>query len=242
MNRKLEGARIVVTRPEDGQERLARLLAAEGARVLAFPALEIVPLAAAGPAGVFDAALFTSPAAARLGTPKLGTLPSEVLAPGQGTQTALAEAGVKGVLAPQAGAGIAALLAGLSAKRLAGKRLLYVCGEPANRTSLLALEAAGAKITLFAVYARRAAGKPEPLAGWIRHGEADVIMASSVAAVEALLALPKTGVDRIGWIASSARVAGAIAQAGAKTAATGASAEAEDMLSAAIQWWQSRDT
>lgn len=238
MAKRLEGARIVVTRPAGAQDRLARRLAGAGARVLSFPVLEIVPLDALPPAGEFDCALFASPAAVRHGLPRLaGRLPEKLFAPGEGTRAALAAAGVAGVSAPGSGAGLSALLAALVPDALAGQRLLFVCGRPLNRRSLRALAARGAEVTPFVSYARRAVADLQPLAELIRTGGADVIMASSTAAVAAMADLP--GIAGSVWIASSGRVARAAERAGGRIAAVAAGAGASDMTAAAIRWWQS---
>ncbi len=242
MTKRLEGARIVVTLPAGTQDRLARQLVAEGARVLSFPALEIVPLVATPPAGKFDCALFASPAAVRHGLPQLaGRLPGKLFAPGEGTRAALAAAGAGDAFAPAAGAGLAVLLAGLAPETFAGRRLLFVCGRPLNRRSLRALAERGADVVPFAVYARRATADPRPLADGIRAGGADVIMASSTAAVAAVAGLPGTGAPGLGWIVSSTRVAQAVERSGARVVAVAASAGATDMSAAAIRWWQSED-
>ncbi|MGH8273546.1 MAG: uroporphyrinogen-III synthase [Gammaproteobacteria bacterium] len=237
---ELEGVGIVVTRPDDAEDRLSRRLASEGARVLFFPALEIVPLDPPASDGPFDAALFTSPAAVHHGWPRLvGRFPERLLAPGSGTRAALLAAGASTVRIPARGAGMAALLQSLPADFLAGNHLLVVCGEPLNRKSLDVLAERGAEVTPWPVYARRPCENPHPLSDWIHAGEADVIMASSSAAVTALMKLPKSGVTGIGWIVSSPRVARAAAQAGAEVVATAQSAEARDLSVAAIHWWQS---
>lgn len=240
MTQRLEDARIVVTRAVGVQDRLAQQLAAEGAQVLSFPALEIVPLDASPPAGEFDCALFASPMAVRYGLPRIaGRLPETLFAPGEGTRTALAEAGAGDAIVPATGAGLEALLATLAPETLAGRRVLFVCGRPLNRRSRHALAARGAEVTPFAVYVRRAVTDPGPLADWIRVGGADVIMASSAAAVAAVAGLPGTGATGLDWIVSSGRVARAVERAGARTAAVAASAGAADMTAAAIRWWQS---
>ncbi len=242
MPRRLEGAGIVVTRPAGADDRLARLLAAGGARVLAFPAFSVAPLESPMPAGAFAAALFTSPAAVRFGWPRLtGVRPKLLLAPGGGTRASLAAAGATGIQMPARGAGLDALLDALPADLLAGKRLLLVCGEPLNRASLRKLAARGAEVAPFPVYARRATRNPQPLTAWIRDGEADAIMASSVAAIEALHELLGDNAGRLDWIVSSRRVADAAQRRGTKPLFLAASAGADDMAAAAADWWQAKD-
>ncbi|MGH7056458.1 MAG: uroporphyrinogen-III synthase [Gammaproteobacteria bacterium] len=242
MTRRLDGAGIVVTRPTGAADRLAQLLAAAGARLLAFPAFRLVPIETSVPAGDFDAALFTSPAAVRFGWAHLaGARPKTLLAPGSGTRASLVAAGATEVQIPARGAGLAALLDSLSADWLTGKRLLVVCGEPPNRANLRELEALSAAVTPFPVYARRAAQDARPLSAWIRAGEVDAIMASSVAAVAVLDTLLGENSRKLDWIVSSERVAGEAERRGVKPFAVAASAEAGDMAAAAVHWWQSKD-
>lgn len=143
------------------------------------------------------------------------------------------------MLAPVAGAGIHALLADPRAEVFSGKRLLVICGRPVNGRSLQAVARRCAKSEIYVVYRRRPVTDPEPLAGWLRSGEANAIMASSVAAVDALFALPGMAWGDIAWIASSKRVAHAVARAGSKQVFVSASAKDTDLLAAAVTWWRS---
>lgn len=241
MRRRLEGAGIVVTRPGGTRDRLAVLLAAEGARVLPFPALRLVPQDKPAPAEPMDAILFTSPAAVEFGLPRLKTpLPALRLAPGQGTRAALVEGGMDFVFAPSGGAGLAALLTELPACELAGKSLLVVCGSPVNEANLEVLEEHGARPLVFSAYRRDAVREPRPLKDWLESGAVDVIMASSTAAVKAMTGLADINLQRRDWIASSTRVAETIRAAGGRIATTAASAEADDMAAAAREWWHNK--
>lgn len=239
----LAGARIVLTRPGGKRDDLARRLAAAGAATLHFPALHLVPVRASAPAGRFDLALFVSPAAVRHGLHRLsGGLPDLVAAPGPGTAAALAAAGVTGVVTPDRGTGIAALLDGGALGRLAGHRVLLVCGRPANRRSARLLRAQGATVIPFPVYARRGVEQAEPLAGWLRARGADAIMASSTAAVAALGALPGIDWRRVVWIVSSRRVAAAARRVGGRVGAVADGAGAAEMAAAAAAWWHAGRT
>lgn len=239
MTARLEGARLVLTRPTGPDDALAARLAAAGARVLAFPALRLAALPGAVPPGDFDLAVFVSPAAVMNGYPRVALRPPpRFAAVGAGTARRLAAVSPHPVVAPTAGAGIAALLENPAVGDLRGRRVLLVCGRPLNRRSARALADRGARVTPFAAYARRPASDPEPLAGWIAAGEADAIMVSSVAAVQALGALLGAEFARVAWICSSARVAAAVERAGATPAAVAASAADADFATAAIHWWQ----
>lgn len=239
----LAGARLVLTRPAGGGDGLAARLAAAGAETLRFPALRLVPSAPRPPAGRFDLAVFVSPAAVRFGLPRLArALPAVVAAPGRGTAAALAAAGIAPVVTPDRGTGLAALLDGGALGRLAGRRLLLVCGRPVNRRSARLLRAQGAAVVPFAAYARRGAEAPEPLAGWLRAGRADAIMASSTAAVAALGALPGIDWQRVVWIVSSPRVAAAARAAGGRIGAVAEGAGDAEMAAAAEAWWRAGRT
>lgn len=239
----LAGARIVLTRPAKSSDALARRLAAAGARTLHFPALRLLPVAPRVPAGHFDLAVFVSPAAVRYGLPRLSAgLPPLVAAPGRGTAATLAVAGVAGVVTPDRGTGIAALLDGGALGRLAGRRVLLVCGRPANRRSARVLRAQGAVVVPFTVYTRRGVEAPEPLAGWLRAGEADAIMVSSTAAAAALGALGGMDWGRVAWIVSSRRVAAAARAAGGQVGAVAEGAGDAEMAAAAAVWWHAGRT
>ena len=242
MRPALEGAGIVVTRPGGARDRLATLLEADGARVLPFPALLITRRDEPAPAEPFDAVLFTSPAAVHHGAPRLGALPPMRLAPGQSTREALTGAGIGGVFAPQQGAGLAALLAELTATRLAGKRLLVVCGEPVNQANIAALRERDAEPVVFVAYRRVPVREAQPLDEWLASGAVDVIMASSTAAVRAMSTLANIDLRDRSWIASSERVAEAIRSGGGRIATTAASAEALDMRAAARDWWRQQES
>ncbi len=234
----LARARFVVTRPSAESGGLAEALRDEGADVLEFPAQELAATADEPPAGPFDLAIFTSPAAVVFGRGRLqGNLPACLAAPGQGTARRLREAGLGSAIAPGSGAGLAALLDGPElAGRLSGQRVLVVAGRPLKRHSLEQLEARGARPAGFCAYERRPARDPEPLAGWLARREADAIMVSSVSAVQALMALPDMAWGDIVWIVSSARVAAAVEARGARVGAVAASAETADMVRAAVAW------
>lgn len=236
---RLEGARIVVTRPGARRDELARRLGEEGARVLPFPALHIQPLADTPPTGPFQGILFTSPTAVRCGLPGLPKpLPKLCLAPGQGTRSALAEGGIKAAFAPRGGAGLTPLLAELPGDRLAGLSLMVVTGRPVNEAGLRRLAEHGAKVKVFAAYARQPARTAGPLARWLESGSVDVIMASSTAAVRTMHRLPGIDLRQSAWLVSSERVANAVRNAGSRVVARAASAEAAAMTTAACRWWR----
>jgi uroporphyrinogen-III synthase len=234
----LARSRFVVTRPSAERGSLAEALRAEGAEVLEFPAQELVASGDAPPAGPFDLAIFTSPAAVEFGRERLrGILPARLAAPGQGTARHLRQVGLGVALAPASGAGLAALLDTPElAERLPGQRVLVVAGRPLKRHSLEQLEARGARPVGFCAYERCPARDPEPLSGWLARRQADAIMVSSVSAVQALTALPGMAWGDTAWIVSSARVGAAVEARGGSVGAVAASAETGDMVRAALAW------
>lgn len=237
----LEGARLVLTRPRAQSVQLAGRLAASGAEVLHFPALELTPADTKPPRGKFDLVLFVSPAAVRYGFARVaGRLPARVAAPGQGTAARLVEAGATRVLVPGSGTGIGALLDTGVLGPLSGHRVLLVCGRPVNRGTVAQLRLQGATVSMFCAYERRWVRNAEPLAGWLLHGRADAIMASSVAAVRALTALPGMNWSGVDWIVSSRRVADAVRKAEGKVGAVAEGAGDVELVSAAVMWWRER--
>lgn len=241
----LRGARIVLTRPERDCAPLAKALRGAGARLLFFPALVLQASGDKPPAGPFDLAIFTSPAAVRFGLDRVrDRMPEAVAAPGEGTAERLRSLGVGPAITPPQGAGLAALLEAPALRSLVhGARVLLVCGRPLNRGSVARLRAAGARPEAFCAYERHGAAEPGPLAGWLRGGGADAIMVSSVSAVEALAALAERkglGWNGIEWIVSSPRVADAVAAHGGQVGAMAASAQARALAAAASEWWSSK--
>ncbi|MGH8427686.1 MAG: uroporphyrinogen-III synthase [Gammaproteobacteria bacterium] len=237
---KLEGARLVVTRPTAADDGLAPRLAAAGAEVLHFPAQVIEPLCDPAPSGDFDIAIFTSPAAVAHGFERIADLlPPRLAAVGRGTARRLEAAGAEHVLLPRAGAGLLALLREPELQELAGQRVLLVGGKPLNRRSVLTLTRGGAKVMPWLVYERRPVRRAEPLVEWIRSGEANAIIVSSVAAVVALAALPGVDLGAVAWICSSPRVAGAVERGGGRPSAVADSADDAELAAAATRWWQS---
>ncbi len=242
MSQSLAGARIILTRPEGDSGALAQALRQAGAQTLSFPALTLQPSADAPPVGPFDLAVFASPAAVRFGLDRVrALLPVRVAAPGQGSAECLRAAGVDPVIAPRRGAGLEALFdIPAVGEHLAGARVLLVCGRPFNRRSLNRLAALGARPQTFCSHERQAVTEAQPLAEWLHQGAADAIMASSVAAVEALVALGgRAGLDWSGivWIVSSRQVATAVRAREGRVSAVAASAHAPALVTAASTWW-----
>jgi len=192
----LTGRGIVVTRPREQAEGLARLIAAAGGEPLVFPAIEIEDLADLRPILVvidrldeFDLAIFISPNAvhkalnlvhARRGErgwpPRL-----RVAAVGRGSRRELERQGLQEVLAPAAHADSEALLALPELAQMAGRRVVVFRGEGGRELLGDALAARGARVEYAECYRRvrpRADSAPL-LAAWARGGVHAVTVSSS---------------------------------------------------------------
>jgi len=190
----LAGRGVVVTRPRELAEPLARLLEARGARAILFPAIEIQPLPA--PAALmrlteFDLVTFVSPSAMRVTLATRAPWPPRLAAAvGEGTRRELERAGATAVVAPASGADSEALLAAPQMQDLRGKRALIVRGEGGRTLLAEALAARGARVEHAACYRRVCpkADAAELVQAW-RGGEIDALTVSSAEALDNLIAM-----------------------------------------------------
>ncbi len=191
---RLAGAGVLVTRPMHQGERLARRIEAEGGRAIVFPALEIAdPEDPAAVARIvtrldaFDLAIFISPNAVRRALPAIharGPLPGRLrlVAVGEGTAQALAEAGHPGALAPIGRFDSEALLALPELQAVAGRRIVIFRGAGGRELLGDTLRARGAEVTYAECYRRVApsAADPAPLIARWRAGEVQIVTVTSV--------------------------------------------------------------
>ncbi len=165
-DRPLFGRRIVVTRAREQASALAERLQAEGAEVLEFPAIEIVPPESWGP---LDAAvgriaeyrwiLFTSANGVRFfwerlraaGRDARSLAPARVAAIGPATADALRARGIEPDLVP-AEYKAEGILAALAAEPLAGARVLIPRATEAREALPAELEKRGAKVDVVPAY------------------------------------------------------------------------------------------
>ncbi len=157
--RPLAGLGVVLTRPRAQCEAIAHALESAGARVLVFPALDIVPIALSAESRAALAslpsaslAIFVSANAAEHGVAlarAAGPWPEAAAAAGVGAATAAAlrEAGFARVIAPETGFDSESLLACPAFNDVKGKRILVFRGgrivesfeeRPFEKTSVLA--------------------------------------------------------------------------------------------------------
>jgi uroporphyrinogen-III synthase len=193
---------VVITRPREPAEALARALEREGARAFVFPALAIedlppTPELAAALAGLPTAtlAIFVSAhavekglAAARARGP--WPAPVEVAAVGEATAEALRNSGFAQVISPRERHDSEALLETARLQAVEGENIIVFRGEGGRERLKEGLEARGARVTYAQCYRRvRPETDPAPLlAAWSR-GEVQAVSALSAETLENFVAL-----------------------------------------------------
>ena len=202
----LAGLGVVLTRPRAQCEATAAALESAGARVIVFPALDIVPVALS-PASraVLDGlpaaslALFVSANAAEHGVAvarAAGPWPAPVAVAGVGaaTATALRDAGFAHVIAPAAGFDSESLLACPELSDVRGQRVVIFRGLGGREHLRTTLEARGASVGYVECYRRdRPASDPAALLAALERGEVDAVHAMSAETVDNFLALAGRG-------------------------------------------------
>lgn len=201
------GRGVVVTRPMELAPGLASAIERRGGRAIVFPAIEILELPA--PTALdrlrdYQLVIFVSPSAVRVALRATGGWPPGVAsaAIGTGTRRELERAGVRDVIAPQAGADSEALLAAPEMRDVAGKRVLIVRGEHGRPVLGNALTARGASVEYAECYRRcRPATDPAPLIASWKRGEIDAVSVSSAEGFDNFLAM--TGKDAVHLLAKT---------------------------------------
>ncbi len=203
----LSGLGVVLTRPRAQCEALAAALESGGARVIVFPALDIVPveLSAASRAALASLpqaslAIFVSANAAEHGVAaarRAGPWPVSVAVAGvgQATAAALREAGMANVIAPATGFDSESLLACPELQEVRGRRILIFRGTGGREHLRATLESRGAEVGYVESYRRdRPASDPSALLAALGRGEVDAVHAMSAETVDNFLALAGAGV------------------------------------------------
>ena len=205
---RLQGVRVLVTRPEPAAKRLADAFAAEGAIAACVPAIAIAPVEDRRSAERLHArladvsvAVFTSVNSvdgffALMPDTTGDRLPPVVLAVGRATARALRDRGVAGVHTPSGRFDSEGLLAcpQLQARPVAHRLVALVKGEGGRDLLGRELRRRGAEVIEASVYRRRT---PERLSGMLDgvRESTDVVTATSAEALENLL-------DATPWAAS----------------------------------------
>jgi uroporphyrinogen-III synthase len=202
MTRRLDGLGVVLTRPHRESERLAAILAAEGAHPFLFPALEIEAVAATPKLNAAIAelagarlAIFVSVNAVEQGlaaVTRCGAWPAalRVAAVGDATAEALRTAGFKAVISPRERHDSDALLALGELQAVRGEAIIVFRGEGGRERLKDVLESRGARVVYAECYRRvrpRADATPL-LEAWDR-GEVHAVSALSAETLENFVAL-----------------------------------------------------
>jgi uroporphyrinogen-III synthase len=243
----LAGRGIVVTRPREQAEALARRIRAAGGEPLLFPAIEIRELPDLGPLferidrlDEYDLAIFISPNAVhkalnlvharRAGKRWPGGL--KVAAVGRGSRRELEQQGFTEVIAPASHADSEALLALPDLSAVAGKRVVIFRGDGGRELLGDTLAARGARVEYAECYrrARPVADSAPLLTAWAR-GAVHAVTVSSAEGLSNLFdMLGKLGQQ---WLRSTPlfvphpRVAEAAARLGVREVLVAGASDAE---------------
>lgn len=198
----LDGAAILVTRPEGQADGLCRLIEQAGGEAVRFPALAIRPprdTEAVDHALMdlrdYDLAIFISPNAVRFAlllAQAHGGLPAGpvLAAVGRGTAAALRAQGYRDVLCPAARFDSEGLLALPELQEVRGRRVMIFRGEGGRERLAQGLRERGAEVDHAEVYRRvRPDTDPGPLWQRLEQGRLDLLTATSVDGLQNLLEL-----------------------------------------------------
>ena len=232
---------------------LSRLLEANGALVVRFPALEIracgerrAVSALLAPIDQFDLIVFVSANAVRFGAALLDQRQDLMLAAvGPATARALNQAGYRVGIVPAGGFDSESLLAHPRLLCIAGRRVLIVKGREGRELLEEELERRGATVVVAEVYERRRvlpdAAALDALLARFTTGSIDVITATSLEIGTSLLALATPALrahfERVHWLVPSARVATGLRDQGLQAPLLqAASAEDQALLEELLRW------
>ncbi len=184
----LQGRGILITRPREQAQGLAKLIEAAGGRAILFPAIEIqeVPLPKLAE---FDLAIFVSPTAVKRALAAMKwPQRAKAAALGRGTQRELERHGIKGIIAPDSGADSEALLAVPELQRVAGRRIVILRGEGGRSLLGDTLAARGAHVEYAECYRRvRPQTDSGPLLTAFAKGAVHAVTVSSAEGLENLV-------------------------------------------------------
>lgn len=203
---ELAGVGVLVTRPEQQAEPLVSAIEAAGGRAIRFPAIEVLPLAAAAIEAEAaslrdpDIAIFVSTNAVRHGLAYAAA--PRIAAVGPATAAAIEAAGGHVDIRPQAGFDSEHLLSEPELTNVAGKVVRIIRGQSGRELLADTLRHRGATVEYLAVYTRRV---PQPAAAALtgledawRSGDVDAVTIMSVETLANLVAiLPAACRDRL---------------------------------------------
>lgn len=200
--RRLEGLGVVITRPGQAAAALAAALAAEGARAIVFPTLEIRPVpstpareAALDLLPACPLAIFVSANAVEHGLAAArarGPWPAATRVAGIGEATAerLRNSGFPEVISPAERFDSESLLALPELQAVEGRNIIVFRGEGGRERLKEALEARGARVTYAECYRReRPRSDPREVAAALEKGEVQAVSALSAESLVNFVAL-----------------------------------------------------
>jgi uroporphyrinogen-III synthase len=236
----LAGKRILVTRPKEQAEGLARRIREAGGEPVCEPAIEILRLEDPAPFQAlarrlqeFDVAIFVSRNAVKAALELLGDRPwpqrLRVATVGQGSREELERAGFAGVIAPAAQSDSEALLALPELAEVRGRRIVILRGEGGRELLGQELAARGASVEYAACYRRVVPEGSGMLRAW--SGGVDAVTVSSAEGLANLLAmLGEAALGKLRGIplfVPHARVAAAARQRGLEQVIVAGAADAQ---------------
>lgn len=240
MAKTLQGAEVVITRPQPEGERLAKAIAeADGTPLLA-PLVEIEDTPAVEKPPSRDLWIYVSRNAVRAAC-RQGHLPptqATVLAIGPGTAEELHAFGVKVDAKAPPPYTSESLLSLSELQAVEGKQIVLVCGEGGRDCLMENLTKRGASVSRFEVYRRRPPkGETlKKLRSWLAAGE-KLIVVTSGEILETLFRETQIAVHHPLFVVSP-RLVEKARKRGFREVVRAASAREEDLLKALSEWWK----
>jgi uroporphyrinogen-III synthase len=251
----LAGVRVLVTRPREQAENLARLIEARGGEAIRFPVIEIAEprdtralLAVIDRLKEFAMAIFISPNAVNRAMTLIlarGGLPetTRVACVGRGSARELQRYGVDTAIVPADRFNSEALLDLPELHRVSGKRIVIFRGEGGRELLGDTLKARGAYVEYAECYRRL---RPDTDATPLRHrwerGEIDIVSVTSVDGLRNLFdMIGATGRPRLlrtPVVVVSERMAQICRELGFQTGARVAATAGDEAILEAIQAWR----
>jgi uroporphyrinogen-III synthase len=249
----LRGVGVLVTRPELQVMPLCRLLEAQGAVAVRFPAMKIEPLGnrhelilRLGKLDTFDLVIFTSANAVRFGASLLAQEHGLTLAAmGPATARALQRSGYDVSIMPSRSFDSENLLEHPKLERLARQRVLLIKGSGGREYLQQQLTERGAQVVIADVYKRGpatpTAADLEGLEATVKAGTIHVITATSLEIAANLLELAtptlRNGFNHLHWVVPGTRVARGVRELGVAAPLLEAdSADDQDLVAAIVRW------
>lgn len=248
----LAGARVLVTRPAHQAQTLCELIAHAGGTPVRFPTIEIV--APQNPAALerilarldeFDLAIFVSPNAVSRAMGLVQRLPARlaIACLGSGSTRALAQFGVRDVIAPPVQTDSEGLLALEPLRNIAGRRVVIFRGEDGRDVLATMLAARGATVEHAVCYRRvRPALDTAALSQQFAGSRIDVVTITSADALRNLIDMldepARTALRRTPLVTISQRLEETARTLGLQGPIHVATTATDDAILAALRAWR----